>query len=137
MIRILLADDDTKVRAVIRMILEEAGFEVVEAKDGKEALRAFRSERADVIVCDVFMPDKDGLEAIKELRGEFPGVKIVAMSGGGSKGTSDGILDMLMMARHLGAAEVLSKPIDQASLLAAIRRLLGTPPEVRPSPLAG
>ncbi len=122
MVRILVVDDEVKVRAAVRMMLEEAGFEVVEAKDGKEAVKSYRAQPAALILCDLFMPGKDGLETIQELRHEFPAIKIIAISGGGFKGS----VDLLPTARNLGAAEVLYKPADQASLLAAVQRLLGT-----------
>jgi CheY-like chemotaxis protein len=125
MVRILLADDDAKVRAAVRMMLEEADFEVVEAKDGEELVHMFYSQPADLILCDLFMPVKEGLEAIQELNREFFGVKIIAMSGGGFKGA----VDLLPAARHLGAAEVLYKPFDQLTLLTVIRRLLDITPD--------
>jgi CheY-like chemotaxis protein len=124
MARILIADDNAEVREAIRVMLEEAGLEVVEAKDGKEALGELRSRRVDLVLCDVFMPDVDGLEVIRTLRKEFPQLKVVAMSGGGSKGLSD----VLPIAMRLGAAEVLYKPFDQSRLLKSILQLLGGPP---------
>src|SRR5947209_4368981 len=101
--RVLIIDDDAKVRAVLRVMLESAGFEAAEAGDGEEGVRAFRRLEADVVLCDLFMPGRDGLEAIRGLRREFPGVKVIAMSGGGFGGA----VDMLPAARLLGAAAVL------------------------------
>jgi two-component system chemotaxis response regulator CheY len=123
MMRILVVDDDGKVRKAVAAMLQRAGFEVIEADGGEEALRAFREQGADLLLCDLFMPGRDGLEVIRELCREFPGVKIIAMSGGGF----DGTVDMLPMAWHLGATGVLYKPFGQATLLAAVERALGAP----------
>ena len=102
-----------KVRETFRVMLERAGCEVAEAGDGEEGIRAFRAGRPDVVVCDLFMPGRDGLELIRDLRREAPDARIVAMSGGGFGDT----LDMLPVAQRLGAA-VLYKPFTQAAALA-------------------
>ncbi|HZF16963.1 MAG TPA: response regulator [Steroidobacteraceae bacterium] len=120
MARILLADDDTRVREAVAAILEDAGHEVLQALDGDHALKSFRARPVDVVVCDLFMPGKDGLETIQELRKLAPGVKILAMSGSGFNGA----VDMLRTALHLGAIEVLGKPVRRKHLLAAVDRLL-------------
>jgi len=120
MARILLADDDTRVREAVAMILEDAGYEVVQALDGDHAIKAFKAKPIDLVVCDLFMPGKDGLETIKELRKAAPGVKIIAMSGSGFNGA----VDMLRTAIHLGAIEVLGKPVRRKDLLGAVERLL-------------
>ncbi len=120
MARILLADDDTRVREAVAMILEDAGHEVLQALDGDHALKTFRAKPVDLVVCDLFMPGKDGLETIQELRKLAPGVKIIAMSGSGFNGA----VDMLRTALHLGAIEVLGKPMRRKDLLAAVDRLL-------------
>lgn len=122
MARILLADDDTRVREAVAMILTDVGHEVLQALDGEHAVKTFRTKQpVDLVVCDLFMPGKDGLETIKELRKESPAVKIIAMSGSGFNGA----VDMLRTALHLGAIEVLGKPVRRKDLLAAIERLLG------------
>jgi CheY-like chemotaxis protein len=118
--RILLADDDTEVRETVAMVLTDAGYDVIEALDGEHAVKTYRAKGADLVVCDLFMPGKDGLETIQDLRREFPGVKIIAMSGSGFNGA----VDMLRTARHLGAIDILGKPVRRAELLAAVERLL-------------
>lgn len=118
--RILLVDDDDRMREVVREILADDGMEVIEARDGTEAIRLFRSQATDLVICDLFMPGKDGLETIRDLRKEFGAVKVIALSGGGYQGA----LDMLQVARHMGAAEVLSKPFKLKELQALVRRLL-------------
>jgi CheY-like chemotaxis protein len=122
--RILVVDDDVYARTVVRAILEHAGYEVAEAVDGAAALGAYRDAGADLVLCDLFMPDVDGLELIRELRREAPDLKIIAMSAGGFRGT----LDVLVVARRLGAVETLSKPFNPRGLVQAIERVLGQPP---------
>src|SRR5205807_7303003 len=90
--------------------------------DGGEAIRAFRQHPSDLLLCDLFMPGKEGLETIRELRREFPDVKIVAMSGGALNGT----MDFLPVAARLGALAVLSKPFTPEALLAVVEDVLGT-----------
>jgi DNA-binding response OmpR family regulator len=118
--RILVVDDDARLREATRDILESEGHDVIEAKDGNAAVLAHRAQAVDVIVCDMFMPGQDGIETILVLRRESPEVKIIAVSGGGFSGA----IDVLTMARHMGASEVLCKPFSGVQLMAAIERLL-------------
>jgi CheY-like chemotaxis protein len=117
---ILVIDDSDGVRSVLRAALEAAGHQVVEARDGAEGLKAFRQQLTDLVFCDIFMPGKEGLATIRELRREFPDVKIIAMSGGGFNGT----MNMLPLAARLGAAQLLDKPFGSAAALAALERAL-------------
>ena len=119
MARILLVDDDADVRNVVRRLLERAGHTVDEAADGRIGVERFRAEPADVVIMDIFMPNQEGLETIRELRREFGDVKIIAMSGGGRTGD----LDFLEHARAFGAARSLLKPVTADVLLAAIDEL--------------
>jgi CheY-like chemotaxis protein len=108
--------------------LEHLGSQVEDAGGGTAGVRAYRARPADVVLCDVFMPEGDGLEVIRELRREFPAVKVVSVSGGGFEGS----LDVLPVAARLGASATLYKPFDRAKLLAAIERGLGAQtPELR------
>ena len=120
MTRILVVDDDADVRAAARAILEDAGHEVVEAVDGAAGLRAYRDASFDLVLCDLFMPDVDGIELIRTLRRGSPNVKVIAMSGG----AFDGTLDLLDLAPYLGAAEVLPKPFSLDELVRAVERVL-------------
>lgn len=113
--RLLVVDDDPRYRTLIRVLLEGTGFDIVEADSGVGALRTMREVGADAVLCDLFMPDLDGLELIRYLRGSSPNVGIVAMSGG----EFDGALDLLAVARRLGAVETLHKPFHRERLLAA------------------
>ena len=121
--RILVVDDDPNLRTAIRRMLEPEGFEIEEASDGRDAMRSFRARPADLVLCDVFMPEKDGLDLLRELVREFSGARMVAMSGGGFRGT----LDLLPMAHALGASAVLYKPFERAELLAVVGQSLSPP----------
>jgi CheY-like chemotaxis protein len=119
--RILIVDDDPILRTAIGLMLEGTNFEIEEAADGRSALRILRARPADLILCDVFMPEKDGLEVLREVPREFAGIKVVAMSGGGA---FHGTVNLLPLAACLGAAGVLHKPFEQAELLKVIRQAL-------------
>ncbi|HEX4600635.1 MAG TPA: response regulator [Gemmatimonadales bacterium] len=124
MARILVIDDEVQLRGVVRRILERAGHDVVEAGDGDEGLKRHREHGADLVLLDIFMPGRDGIELIRDLRAEAPETKIVVMSGGGRRGN----LDLLDDARMLGASRSLRKPFELAALLALVREMLGEPP---------
>jgi CheY-like chemotaxis protein len=119
MARILLIDDNDAFRPLLRMSLEAAGHEVAEACNGNEGLRLYRDYPADVVVCDLFMPEKDGLETIRALRASGD-VKIIAISGEGPLAHGG----MLNIARALGAAKTLSKPVDAETVLEALEEVL-------------
>ena len=118
--RILIIDDEIQIRTLLRRIFEHEGYEVIDAPDGKVAISLHREEPADLIITDLVMPEKDGIETIMELKKGFPEVKIIAMSGGGRVGGGD----YLMMAKGLGAMRTFSKPIEKEELLKAVRELL-------------
>jgi DNA-binding response OmpR family regulator len=118
--RILIIDDEDQPRRMLYQALTRAGYEVVEARDGNEGLARFREAPADLIITDILMPEKEGLETIIDLRREFPNVKIVAMSGGGRTGS----LNFLDIARRLGAQCTLPKPFGLQDMLKAVRELL-------------
>ena len=119
--RILLVDDDPDVRRSIGATLAAAGYEVITAEDGDEAVRRWRDlDGGDLVLLDLFMPEKDGLETIVELRSHTPGVPIIAMSGGGSTGR----VDILQDAKMLGALETLEKPFTSRVLLDMVARTL-------------
>ena len=118
---ILIIDDNTEIREVLRQILERAGYEVMEASDGREGIDLYRERQADLIITDIVMPNKDGLETITDLRIEFPGSKIIAISGGGR-------LDpklYLELAEGFGADRLLTKPFGHDELLETVQDLLG------------
>ena len=114
---ILLVDDNAMVRDVLREMLNGGGFEVLEASDGAEALRALKTMRFDAIITDLVMPDCDGIELIRTVRRGFPDMRVLAMSGAPAAPL------YLKAARALGAGGTLSKPIDQETLLSAMSGL--------------
>lgn len=127
---ILLVDDDQNLREVLRLVLEAAGHDVVEAADGRECVAIYREKRPALVVLDVFMPHQDGIETLIRLQREFDDVKVIAMSGGGGTSpryrawTELSKLDALETARLLGAKLCLAKPFDAAHLVEAIDRVL-------------
>ena len=125
MARILLVEDDDAVRVTLRRSLEAAGHEVEDAPNGEVALAAYRRRASDVVVTDLVMPEKNGLEMIMELRRLDPAVKIIAMSGGG-RTLGPGQL-YLESAKLFGALRVLSKPFTSAALLKALSEVLLPP----------
>jgi CheY-like chemotaxis protein len=123
MARILIVDDDDAVRALLGEVLVSFGHVVIAAHDGEEAIRLFPEARADLVITDIVMPEKEGLELMADLRRRQPDVKIIAISGGARIGAGD----YLELARHLGARKVLAKPFTQAALMAAVDELLAGP----------
>ena len=125
--RILIIDDEQQIRSMLRLMLEREGYEVVEASDGIEGIKAYRQKPADLIITDLIMPNKDGIGMIIDLHKEYPDVKIIAMSGGGLN-KPDGYLKG---AKKLGAACTLTKPIDREKMLRAVKNILkGTTSEL-------
>jgi len=120
-ILILIIDDEDQFRKMLRQMLERAGYEVREAADGEKGLQLFRQQPADLVITDIFMPEKEGIETIFELRRDFPDVKIIAISGGGRIGG----LQSLKHAEGAGAERTLIKPFERRELLQAIQNVLG------------
>jgi DNA-binding NtrC family response regulator len=120
MARILIIDDESQIRSMLRLMLERVGYEVIEAADGMEGIRQYRDNPADLIITDLIMPNKDGIGMIIELKKEFPQVKIIAMSGGGVN-RPEGYLDG---AKKLGATRTLTKPIDRDKMINAVKETL-------------
>ena len=117
---VLIVDDDPCVRNAIKKILRNEAYEIIEAANGCEAVNFFRQTKIDLMISDLVMPEKEGIETILEIRQGFPDVKIIAISGGGKSNT-----DLyLNMAKDLGAQYILSKPFQIADLLNAVRKLL-------------
>jgi len=116
MAKVLVIDDDPKVRSVVARVVEMEGHEVVEAENGKVALRRFTGDPADLVITDIYMPEMDGIELLMRIREAFPEARLVAMSGGGAIAAEH----LLRAAKALGAVKVLQKPFE----LDAIRELL-------------
>lgn len=116
---VLVVDDDPTIRSVCRQMLENANFSVSEAVNGKEAIEQYQTSKADVVLMDIIMPEKDGIDAILELRSLFPSVKIVAMSGGGAVPAGK----YLSITQSLGVCGMLKKPFHVEELLKAVRAI--------------
>ena len=117
---VLLIDDEMEVRATVSRLLQRAGYEVVTAANGAEALETARFVRVDLIITDILMPGKEGLETIIELRHEFPELPVIAVSGGGIVDPAS----YLALAQKLGADRALAKPFGFDELLSTVRELL-------------
>ena len=118
---VLVIEDNKDLRELIHFVLESAGHTVSVATDGEAGLRAQRERPADVVITDIFMPNQDGLETIASLRRDYPQVKVVAMSGGGSRVKGEGTL---LTAKEIGAHWILVKPFEHDELLQAVRALV-------------
>src|SRR5690242_4135444 len=119
--RILLVDDDELVRATIAIALADRGYTVVEAANGREAIEELdRTTSIDIIVCDILMPDMDGIETLREVRRRWPRIPVLMISGGDRSGWNDA----LGMASLLGANSTLHKPFTPRQLVEQIRTVL-------------
>ena len=118
MSRVLVMDDEADARMLIEEILESAGYEVVLAADGLEGMRQYHSMPFDLALIDLFMPNREGLETIKELKQQSSDFPIIAISGDSMA------LTLLSIAQRLGATEVLQKPFLPEELLEAIKHVL-------------
>lgn len=116
---ILVIDDEPALREILSHVLTEAGHRVVTAGNGKEASKALATSAFDVVVTDVIMPEKDGMQVISEVRKKFPEVRIIAMSGGGHVSRDQ----YLKIAKGLGAHAILEKPFANQKLLDTIEEL--------------
>lgn len=123
MARLLIADDDEAFRRMLRRMLEAAGHQVTEARDGREACELYRALPADLVITDILMPGAEGTETILNLRALFPRVRVIAISGGGGPDTKLNLL----VAEKLGARRTLTKPFTQKELLDAVADVLAEP----------
>ena len=120
---ILIADDDATLRAIAVELLSGEGYRVLEAEDGHKALSLVEAERIDLIVLDMLMPNKDGLETIIELRRRRCGVRILAISSGGSMDVDS----LLRPALAFGADRVMAKPLRITTFASTIAEMLSRP----------
>jgi CheY-like chemotaxis protein len=121
MARILVIDDESEIRTLLELILKSAGHEVILAADGREGVERYRTSPADLVITDLYMPNQDGVETIRELRMRFPEVPIIATSGRAIAAI------LLPIAQKLGAVGILQKPFAPDELIAAVARALGGP----------
>jgi DNA-binding NtrC family response regulator len=121
--RILIIDDEVSIRKPLQRLLERAGHEVVSAANGSEAVRLWRQRAGDMVITDIHMPEKNGLETIVELRQIAPQTRILAMSGGDLNPR----VDVLGDATLLGASRTISKPFTLEEMLRAVEEVLEEP----------
>lgn len=117
---ILLIEDDPQLRKLFRKKMVGKGYTIIEASNGKEGIERFQEEPPDLVITDIVMPEKEGLETISELRKMTPDVNIIAISGGG-RASPDSYLNTAM---HLGAKRVFSKPLDWPEMFKTIEEFV-------------
>ena len=118
---ILLIDDDELSRMLIREHLVRSGFDVTEAGDGEIGKKLYRANKFDLVITDIFMPQKEGIATINELMDEFPDINIIAISDGGAVVKS---FDYLDHAIEMGAKASFQKPIDPEELITSINSII-------------
>jgi DNA-binding NtrC family response regulator len=121
---ILIVDDEADLRDLMIRVLAQAGYQATGAADGNEATRAMANQHFDVVITDLIMPERDGIQVINELRRKFPEVKIIAMSGGGHISREQ----YLRIAKGMGAHAQLEKPFTNEQLIDTIRGVLPAAP---------
>ena len=120
MTTILLIDDDPLVAFTVERMLQGAGHTIVRATDGEKGIKILKDGKVDLVITDIIMPVKEGIETIREIREHDTKIPVIAVSGGGHGSGGN----YLRMAQALGATEVLAKPFEQDELLAAVNRCL-------------
>jgi DNA-binding response OmpR family regulator len=117
---ILIIEDDQRLRLALKENLTYRGYDVSDACNGLEGISKFISNRPDIIVMDIIMPEKEGIETIRELKRDYPSVKIIAISGGGTLGPEH----YLKVALAMGADMTIKKPFRTDFLVGSIEDLL-------------
>jgi DNA-binding response OmpR family regulator len=117
---ILLIEDEPAVRETVRQVLASEGHDVICASDGRKGVDLFRKSVFDLVVTDIIMPEKEGIQTISEIRAINPRARIIAMSGGGRVGSTD----FLSVASKLGANDTIAKPFDPEDLIAKVDKLM-------------
>ena len=119
--RILIVDDESLILLFLRTILERQGYKVVEALNGEEGMRLFRESRFDLVIIDMIMPVKDGLQTLTELMEKTPDLPVIAISGGGTIPKER----YLTIASYLGNVRTISKPFSPGIITETVHELLG------------
>lgn len=122
MSKVLVVDDDDSILRLISDIMKKEGYEVIQAEDGEQACDRFMQTPCDLVITDLIMPNKEGIELIQELKGIKPDVKIIAYSGGGQLEPDD----YLNFAKGIGADQVFRKPISIIELRRSASQLLAS-----------
>jgi DNA-binding response OmpR family regulator len=118
--RILVVDDDPSICRTLQIALAKAGYEVFEARDGEEAARLWRETKADLVIADIYMPNRSGLQLIMELRDHSPSTPVIAMSDGGQTKN----LNPMSYAEVLGAVRTIAKPFTLEKIVAMVDKEL-------------
>ena len=118
--KILIIDDEPHILLMLKKMLEKAGYEIDLASNGNEGLKLFEDSPSDLVITDIIMPEKEGLETIREMKRMRPELKIIAMSGGGKISAEN----YLGTAKIFGAAKVLEKPFTKEEMVSAVEELL-------------
>lgn len=121
MSKILIIDDEPQIQNMLKKLLKEEGYDVFSASDGNEGINMYRANPYDLVITDIIMPEKEGLETIRELKKIDPDVKIIVMTGGSNKYSSDMYLELGV---KFGAITAFEKPIRRNELLKKIREIL-------------
>jgi DNA-binding response OmpR family regulator len=120
---IIVIDDESDLRDIIQEALRSEGYEVSVAADGAQGIALQRKQPASLLITDIFMPNKEGIETIRDFHAEFPDVPIIAMSGGGRLKRRG---NTLFAAKEVGAATILRKPFEMGDLLRSVAAALST-----------
>ena len=120
MARIIVIDDNDAARSTMRRTLERDGHEVLDASDGVAGLKLLAESGARLVITDIFMPGQDGIVTLRRIKKEFPGVRVIAVSGGDATGR----IDLRRDAELLGAAGTLRKPFGPADLRRVVEETL-------------
>ena len=118
--RILIIDDEPHILLMLKKMLERTGYEIDLASNGKEGLDLFTRKPSDLVITDIIMPEKEGLETIREMKRMQPELKIIAMSGGGKISAEN----YLETAKIFGASRIIEKPFTQQHMVATVNQLL-------------
>lgn len=118
--KILIIDDEHYILMMLKKMLERAGYEVDLASNGNEGLDLFRKSPSDLVITDIIMPEKEGLETIREMKRMQPQMKIIAMSGGGKISAEN----YLETAKIFGASRIIEKPFNQKTMVSSVKELL-------------
>jgi DNA-binding response OmpR family regulator len=131
MTRVIVIDDEEDIRNVLKVILERAGFDVDVAASADDGLDLMRDKKADVVITDIIMPGKDGVDAVYDIRMEFPSAKIIVISGGGNVVPQEYEPIAIKTSAYLASASAagadlsLTKPFDRKELVDAVKTLAG------------